>query len=167
VWFLMIFPGVLGDMGKEISIKGWRPHILDVLCMEKVKHRQLCCSVIRSDVSESMMQYRNDPELLVILGVAKGPLGYQQLEDLETEIKLGKQWQTEDEVVVEDLEAKSEEKGGHAEDPVVAQLRDMVDDLKRQNEERKIREIQQAEMMAKMMGMLKMQEKLLLSRRTD
>ncbi|KAI3899382.1 hypothetical protein MKW92_036255, partial [Papaver armeniacum] len=64
VWFLMIFTGVLGDMGKEISIEGWRPHILDVLCTEKDQHRQLCRSVIRSDVSESMVQYCNDPELL-------------------------------------------------------------------------------------------------------
>lgn len=89
---------------KKISTEGWRPHILDVLCTEKVQHRQICCSVIRSDVSESMMQYRNDPELLVIVGVSKGPLSYQQLEDLETEIKLGKKWQTEDEVVEGDLE---------------------------------------------------------------
>ncbi|MCL7048349.1 hypothetical protein MKW94_027870 [Papaver nudicaule] len=94
VWFLMLFPGVLRDWGIKKNVERWRPHMIDVLCLKKVHHAQLCASVEQSVFSEDMMmRHRNDSELLVILGAAKGPLNLKQLEDLETECMLGKQWE--------------------------------------------------------------------------
>ncbi|KAI3904151.1 hypothetical protein MKW98_021737, partial [Papaver atlanticum] len=50
VWFLMLFPGVLEEWGTKNTVEGWRPHIIDVLCTEFVRHQQLCESVAaRSD----------------------------------------------------------------------------------------------------------------------
>ncbi|KAI3915668.1 hypothetical protein MKX01_015493 [Papaver californicum] len=135
VRFLMQFPGVMKVWGTKKSIEGWHPHILEVLCTKVVKHQQLCESVKHSDVSEEMLRYRNESVLLVILGAFKGPLSYKQLEDLEAEVRLGNQWQYEDEVV-EVWEAKNVKKGAHDEDqnnavnrPDEIQLVDIVADL--------------------------------------
>ena len=158
----MMFPGVLHDMGKQISSEGWRPYILNVLCVKTVQHVHICRSLRRSDVSKSMMEFCNYPELLVILGVAQGPLTEQEMEVLETEIKLGKQWQTQDEFVVGDAddlkrqnEAKSGEKGEYDEGPVVDQVREIVERLKRQYEERAIREMQNEEILIRQTEMIK------------